>query len=58
MGRLGGVAIRVTEPDRIAIAEHDVIGSGTALNRLMEVIAHRTGVGVMSEIAASPVWTL
>ena len=49
-GGVAGVAVAVAEPDRVARAEHDVIGAGAAHHRLMIVVAHRIGVGEVLEI--------
>src|SRR5208337_1732271 len=42
--RYGRVAFAVAEPDRIAGAQHDVVGAGAAEDRLMVIVAHRVGV--------------
>ena len=39
------MAIPVAEPDGIAVPEHDVVGAGAAIHRLVEVIAHGVAVG-------------
>ena len=44
----------VVEPDRVAGAEHDVVGAGAAVNRLVIIVAHRIGVGELLEIGHVP----
>ena len=34
------MAFAIAEPDRVAMAEHDVVGTGAAFDRLVEVVAH------------------
>ena len=48
--RNGGIALAVAEPDHIAVAEHDVVGAGAAVDRLVEVVAHRVVVGEALEV--------
>ena len=40
----------VAEPDRIAVAEHDVVGAGAAIDGLVEVVAHRVVVREALEV--------
>ena len=40
-----GMAVSVGEEDGIAMAEHDVVGAGAAVDGLVEIVAHRVGVG-------------
>ena len=49
-GGVCGVAVAVAEPDRVAVAEHDVVGAGAAVDGLVEVVAHRVGVGEALEV--------
>ena len=42
----------VGEVDGIAVAEHDVVGAGAALHGLVEVVAHRVGVGEILEVGS------
>ena len=44
------VAVAVAEPDRVAVAEHHVVGAGSALGRLVVVVAHRVAVGELLQI--------
>src|SRR6202000_664053 len=41
MRRNSGVSLAVAEEDHVAMAQHDVVGAGSTVDRLMEVIAHR-----------------
>ena len=54
MRRLQRIAVAIAKPDRVAGAEHDVIGAGPAFDRLMEIVAHRIGVGQRLEIGHVP----
>src|SRR5271155_2396942 len=44
MRRRNGMTVAVAEPDGIAVAKHDVVGAGAAVDGLVEVVAHRVVV--------------
>ena len=48
--RRRGIAVPVAEPDRVAVAEHDVVGAGAAVDGLVEVVAHGVVVGQALEV--------
>ncbi len=48
---LGGISVAIAKPDRVAGAEHYVVGAGSAHHRLVEVVAHRIVVGKIFEIS-------
>ena len=45
-----GIALAVAEPDRVAMAKHDVVGAGSTVYRLVEIVAHRIGIGQVLEV--------
>ena len=50
VGRGRWVTLAVAEPDRVAVAEHDVIGAGPAVHGLVEVVTHRIGIRQILEV--------
>ena len=50
MRRSQGVPRAIAKPDRIAVAEHNVVRAGSAVDGLVEVIAHRVTIGEVLEV--------
>lgn len=46
------VACAIGKEDGIAVAEHDVVSTGAAIHRLVEVVTHRVGVGKILEVGS------
>ena len=55
MGRGCRIALAVAEPDRIAMAKHDVVGAGSTVYRLVKVVAHGIVIGQVLEVRSIPV---
>ena len=49
-GGVAGISLAIAEPDRVAVAEHDVVRARSAVHRLVEVVAHRILVGQLLEV--------
>ena len=56
--RHGRMAVAVAEPDHVAVAEHDVVRAGAAIDGLVEVVAHRVVVGELLEVGSVAFCTL